>query len=414
MSVNKLDIFVETEAITRISGNYIDPYNDIAESLDKYLSNEIYNQIIVISPLNGVANGWFGLGGTFYNDIGFAQVTVDSDSSWMFDEVIFPDAVFVHEVLHCMETRSRVFNPQTAELHNNAGYGFTDGSDEWRAWYTAYMQNTLEDGNGLDPRVYSVYNGDGGGTTTTYTVSFDLNYQDATGTPSSQSITENGLATKPTDPTREDYIFVGWYKEATCENEFDFATEKVVANTTLYVKWEAIQPTTDLSLNVSKDLILLGEDSSDLFFYLSTDLEVQSITLYEGSSTVAEMYDDGNFSLHGDDIAGDSIYSAKYTITATVDSVLSFTAQHQNSLSNSVGVKVYTVISDETLELMEYVNSEIVDLIEADMFSALTEDEKKELAKLKLKELSDTDLIVEESIFFSEESGIFSFQYDTR
>lgn len=41
----------------------------------------------------------------------------------------------------------------------------------------------------------------------------------------------------PADPTREGYTFAGWYKESDWKNVWDFATDKVTANITLYAKW---------------------------------------------------------------------------------------------------------------------------------------------------------------------------------
>jgi uncharacterized repeat protein (TIGR02543 family) len=50
--------------------------------------------------------------------------------------------------------------------------------------------------------------------------------------------------TKPTDPTRSAstgaaYTFEGWFKEAALTNAWDFATDTVTANITLYAKWTA-------------------------------------------------------------------------------------------------------------------------------------------------------------------------------
>ena len=42
---------------------------------------------------------------------------------------------------------------------------------------------------------------------------------------------------KPTDPTQDRYWFVGWYKEATLETPWNFATDTVNQDTTLYAKW---------------------------------------------------------------------------------------------------------------------------------------------------------------------------------
>lgn len=43
--------------------------------------------------------------------------------------------------------------------------------------------------------------------------------------------------TKPAVPTRAGYAFVGWYKDASCENVWDFDTDVVTDPLTLYAKW---------------------------------------------------------------------------------------------------------------------------------------------------------------------------------
>ncbi len=53
-----------------------------------------------------------------------------------------------------------------------------------------------------------------------------------------QSVIENQKATEPTDPTRTGYTFKGWFKESTLNTEWDFDTDVVTADTTLYAKWE--------------------------------------------------------------------------------------------------------------------------------------------------------------------------------
>ncbi len=44
----------------------------------------------------------------------------------------------------------------------------------------------------------------------------------------------------PADPTRKGFYFAGWYKEATCENVWTFALDKLTDNMTLFAKWSAI------------------------------------------------------------------------------------------------------------------------------------------------------------------------------
>ena len=73
---------------------------------------------------------------------------------------------------------------------------------------------------------------------TQYTVTFDV--QGHGTAPQTQTVDKGGKATEPTAPTAEGWIFGGWYKEAGCTNKYDFATETVTANITLYAKWTAV------------------------------------------------------------------------------------------------------------------------------------------------------------------------------
>ena len=52
----------------------------------------------------------------------------------------------------------------------------------------------------------------------------------------SQTIIDGETATRPINPTKTDYDFVGWYTEDTYVNQYDFSTP-VTADITLYAKW---------------------------------------------------------------------------------------------------------------------------------------------------------------------------------
>lgn len=70
--------------------------------------------------------------------------------------------------------------------------------------------------------------------TPTYTVTFDSQGGSAV---DSQTVEEGGKATEPTAPTKTGNTFGGWYKESACTNAWDFATDTVTSNATLYAKW---------------------------------------------------------------------------------------------------------------------------------------------------------------------------------
>ena len=70
-----------------------------------------------------------------------------------------------------------------------------------------------------------------------WTADATFNVQSHGTAPDTQTIIVGGKATKPTDPTCTGYVFRGWYKEAACTNAWDFDTDTVSVNTTLYAKW---------------------------------------------------------------------------------------------------------------------------------------------------------------------------------
>ncbi|WNN75702.1 InlB B-repeat-containing protein [Lysinibacillus capsici] len=53
-----------------------------------------------------------------------------------------------------------------------------------------------------------------------------------------QLIQFNKKVIVPSNPNRKGYTFSGWYKEATFENEWQFETDVVTTNITLYAKWQ--------------------------------------------------------------------------------------------------------------------------------------------------------------------------------
>ena len=79
----------------------------------------------------------------------------------------------------------------------------------------------------------------GGGSITSYTVTFDTQGGSSIG---SVRVTRNNTVTKPAEPTKEGYTFEGWFTDIDCTEAYDFDTA-VTKNITLYAKWEKEQPT---------------------------------------------------------------------------------------------------------------------------------------------------------------------------
>ena len=81
--------------------------------------------------------------------------------------------------------------------------------------------------------------------TTLYTVAFNTN---GGSTIDNITVAPNSTLTKPVDPTKEGHTFAGWYKESACTNAWNFATDVVTADTTLYAKWTANAGTTNYTV----------------------------------------------------------------------------------------------------------------------------------------------------------------------
>jgi hypothetical protein len=162
MRIDKIDTVIIDEPIKTISnanGSLV-PEKDI--DIDKYLSGEDYNQIIVIAPLSGAGTGgWQGLGGTAYKNVWYIIVNASSYQGKQFtvggktyDGKV---CVFVHEMLHCIDTnaKQRGFSGYL-DLHDNASGGFYDDHVGGLDWYAAKMQNVGLDGKGLPEEAFLV------------------------------------------------------------------------------------------------------------------------------------------------------------------------------------------------------------------------------------------------------------------
>ena len=67
-----------------------------------------------------------------------------------------------------------------------------------------------------------------------YTVSFDTQGGSSV---ASQEVASGSFATRPTDPTKDNYSFIGWFKEAGGETIFDFENDAILTDTTIYASW---------------------------------------------------------------------------------------------------------------------------------------------------------------------------------
>lgn len=173
-----------------------------------------------------------------------------------------------------------------------------------------------------------------------------------------QDIVEGSKAVKPADPSEIGFDFGGWFKEATCENEFDFNTA-INAATELFAKWTAFDGCTVLVPATSGSTLNAG-DAVDLQTG-STGGSIKALT--------ANLSYDANGLLFGDnsstkvEVTLTHLMKEGTVITATIYNADASKARGLNLL-NSNGtskatwtktqagdhVETYTVVADDGLD----------------------------------------------------------------
>ena len=139
-----------------------------------------------------------------------------------------------------------------------------------------------------------------------------------------QSVGKGGKATAPSVEDDDAWKFGGWYKEASCEHEFDFANEVINEATTVYAKW-----TEDTTEGASKahayELVLdvesangIKKDVSNYYVYTAANEGRYTVSLGSGVNSLKcsfvtdktgdAVYDKDNSSVSVDLNANEKVY----------------------------------------------------------------------------------------------------------
>lgn len=161
-------------------------------------------------------------------------------------------------------------NPQsyTAEsasvtLHNPAKTGYTFTGWTGGGIYEPSKDITIPKGSGGD-RVYTAH-----WTANAYSVAFNSKEGSAI---APLTTIYGSMIPEPPAPSRPGYSFAGWYKESSCQNRWNFGTDRITGNDTLYAKWQPLTYYLDhvemsagtlmkpFSKNVNSYSVVLGEN----------------------------------------------------------------------------------------------------------------------------------------------------------
>ena len=166
------------------------------------------------------------------------------------------------------------------------------GYHSFTGWNTAaagtgdsYLEDDTFVLGASDVTLYAVW------TANQYTISFDSN-----GGSSVTPITADygSLIARPADPIYDSYNFVGWYKDASFAEAWDFASDRVPGeNKTLYAKWITEQGITVTTVTEGDgDLTIGGPGSLDKGssddFYADSSLSYSSYTWYLNGTLITD------------------------------------------------------------------------------------------------------------------------------
>jgi len=74
-----------------------------------------------------------------------------------------------------------------------------------------------------------------------YDVTFSLNYDESPAAPAAQSVAYHGYVTRPDNPERDGFVFLGWYTDPEVGVQFNFEEDYVSTALDIYAHWMASQ-----------------------------------------------------------------------------------------------------------------------------------------------------------------------------
>lgn len=151
-----------------------------------------------------------------------------------------------------------------------------------------------------------------------YTISLELNGGELYTT--SIKYTEGSKVVLP-NPTKDNYVFVGWYTTSDYEKNSEVSTIVVKENITLYAKWEVLGCVVTLDANggyVEESQVVLKENRMFSLEVPSTDKYEFFVGWYLGEQQLTDEFGKG---LKSWDISEDVKVVAKYETSKTVDDV---------------------------------------------------------------------------------------------
>lgn len=165
------------------------------------------------------------------------------------------------------------------------------------------------------------------------------------------------------------------------------------------------------------------DDDTLTYFYVDTDYEGDEITLIDADNlTEYTMVDDGKFSISGDDVPYDGVYSTRFELDTTMTSFSKeyhfYAFTEDGSKSNTVSVKITKRLTDVQIHEMSAVDEAVSNLKSGVEYSSASYDDKITMMYKLLADLAENgteqypySLIQKDSIKLSDDRKLYSYNY---
>lgn len=241
---------------------------------------------IYINPALGAFFGWFA-GETLF----VGPVTADVTLTAVFAEeytVSFESnggSAVVDQVLFAGAKATEPTDP------TRFGYTF-DG------WFTSAELTTLFDFDTAIEADVTLYAGWTAVILDEFTVTFETNGGSAV---EPITVLEGATAIMPAHPTKDEFVFAGWFVDAELETPF-IVTTPITADITLYAKWEDETgsgeiPEGFVGVSTVEEFYALVSDNTDGKYFLLNDLDFGDYTWVAKNSTFSGVFDGNNHTI---------------------------------------------------------------------------------------------------------------------
>lgn len=223
-----------------------------------------------------------------------------------------------------------------------------------------------------------------------------------------EDVVEGECAQMPTAPEKAGYDFVGWFVDG---ETFDFETA-ITDAIELVARFEE----SDIWLTCTEDAVYINEENT-IYFYAQCNVDVNSVVLcVKDGDASCEMLDDGQYSVSGDDLQGDGVYSCLVTIVFDNPAEYVLYAIADGSiLSNEIILCVEEPLSEQEIDIIQNTSETLSQTIEQSITEGMTTEEKAEVVVeilLDVASQSQEASVQSESVFFDNENGVVSFEYE--